>query len=73
MPSKSLTLTAKYECNVTFTFVDNNGSEEVLSYSVPYNSVVKEIPETEKEGYDFLGWVPSVSEPITAHTTPAIA
>ena len=68
MPSKSLTLTAKYECDVTFNFIIDNVIEEVLKYSVAYNTVVKEIPETEKEGYDFLGWVPSISEPITAHT-----
>jgi hypothetical protein len=68
MPSKSLTLTAKYECDVTFNFIIDNVIEEVLNYSVAYNTVVKEIPETEKEGYDFLGWVPSISEPITAHT-----
>ena len=68
MPSKSLTLTAKYECNVSFVVVTDNVEETILSYTVSYNSKVSNIPSTNKDGYIFNGWEPSVNNVITKHT-----
>ena len=69
MPSKNLTLTAKYECDVKFVFVIDGVEEEISAYTIAYNTVTTNIPTTNKEGYNFLGWEPSISEPVTAHTT----
>lgn len=68
MPSKNLTLTAKYECDVKFIFVVDGVEEEILSYTVAYNTKVNNIPSTDKEGYKFLGWEPSIENAIIKHT-----
>ena len=68
MPSKNLTLTAKYECDVKFVFVIDGVEEEVSAYTVAYNTVVTNIPTTNKEGYNFLGWEPSVKNNVIEHT-----
>lgn len=68
MPSKNLTLTAKYECNVSFVIITDNIEETILSYAVSYNSKVSNIPSTNKEGYIFNGWEPSINNAIVEHT-----
>lgn len=68
MPSKSLTLTAKYNCNVSFIFVVDDIEEFISSGTVAYNSLVTNIPSTDKVGYEFLGWEPSVKNSVSAHT-----
>ena len=69
MPSKSLTLTAKYNCDVKFIFVIDGEEKEVSAYTVNYNSKPSSIPSTIMEGYTFKGWEPSVTEPVKSHTT----
>lgn len=69
MPSKSLTLTAKYECDVKFIFIINGVEEEVSAYTVAYDSKLTNIPSTSKEGYEFKGWEPSIKNAIVEHTT----
>ena len=69
MPARNLTLTAKYECEVSFVFSIDGNESVVSAYTLAYNSKLTNIPSTIKEGYDFKGWEPSVSEPVTAHTT----
>ncbi len=69
MPSKSLTLTANYECNISFVFVVDGVEEVISSYAIPYKSKPSVIPSTKKDGYEFLGWEPSVNNYVTEHTT----
>ena len=69
MPNKSITLTAKYECNVSFIIVEDGKETVILTYSVNYNTKPSNIPSVSKDGYIFNGWEPSTSLPITAHTT----
>lgn len=69
MPSKSLTLTAKYECDVKFIFIIDGVEEEVSAYTVAYDSKLINIPSTSKEGYEFKGWEPSIKNAIVEHTT----
>lgn len=70
MPSRNLTLTAKYECDVKFVFVIDGVGEELSAYTtaVAYNSKLTNIPPTSKEGYEFKGWEPSINNPVTSHT-----
>lgn len=68
MPSKSLTLTAKYSCDVKFIFVIDGVEEEVSAYTVNYNSKPASIPSTSKDGYKFLGWEPSITKEVKEHT-----
>lgn len=69
MPSKSLTLTAKYSCDVNFIFVEDGVEREVSAYTVNYNSKLTSIPSTTNPGFEFLGWNPSITEAVKAHTT----
>lgn len=69
MPSKSLTLTAKYSCNVNFIFVEDGVEREVSAYTVNYNSKLTSIPSTTNPGFEFLGWNPSITEAVKVHTT----
>ena len=69
MPARNITLTAKYECEVTFVFNIEGEETIVSSYTLTYNSKLSNIPNTNKEGYVFKGWEPSTTEPVTAHTT----
>ena len=69
MPSKSLTLKAKYSCDVNFIFVEDGVEREVSAYTVDYNSKLTSIPSTANTGYDFLGWNPSIPEVVKVHTT----
>lgn len=70
MPSKHLTLTANYECDVTFLFSYDGNEEFVSSYTVDYNSKLVNIPSTDNvEGYNFKGWEPSISNIVKQHTT----
>lgn len=69
MPARNITLTAKYECDVTFIY-SINGEETIASaYTLTYGSKPTKIPSTTKEGYDFKGWTPSITEPVKGHTT----
>ena len=68
MPSRNLTLTAKYECEVSFAF-NVDGEESVVSaYTVAYNSKLVNIPSTDMDGYKFIGWEPSIEENVIEHT-----
>lgn len=67
MPSRNLTLTAKYSCNVSFIFSIDGIEEEVSAYTVSYNTKPIQIPSTSKEGYKFLGWEPSTANTVTEH------
>ena len=69
MPSRNLTLTAKYSCDVSFVFIIDGIEEEVSAYTVTYGSKPSSIPSVNKPGYNFLGWEPSTSSTITEHTT----
>ena len=69
MPSRNLTLTAKYECEVSFMYSIDGEEILALSYIVPFNSKITNIPSTEKEGYNFTGWQPSINDVVTKHTT----
>lgn len=72
MPSKSLTLKAKYSCDVNFIFVEDGVEREVSAYTVDYNSklTLTSIPSTENPGFNFLGWNPSpTAEAVKVHTT----
>lgn len=69
MPSRNITLTAKYECDLTFIFVIEGEETIVSAYTVSYNSKPTMIPSSNKPGYNFLGWEPSVNEIVTKHTT----
>ena len=68
MPSRSLTLTAKYSCNVSFVFVVGENEEEVSAYTVSYNTKLSQIPSTSKPGYKFIGWEPNTASTIVEHT-----
>jgi hypothetical protein len=69
MPGRNLILTAKYECEVSFVYSIDGEETIVSSYTVTYNSKPTRIPSTNKDGYNFIGWEPSTTEPVTAHTT----
>ena len=71
MPSKSLTLKAKYSCDVNFIFVEDGVEREVSAYTVDYNSklTLTSIPSTENPGFNFLGWNPPTTEAVKVHTT----
>lgn len=69
MPSRNLTLTAKYECEVTFMYLIDGEEEFVSAYTISYNSKLTNIPNTNKTGYDFKGWEPSTAQTVTSHTT----
>ena len=69
MPSRNLTLTAKYECEVSFMYSFDGEEILALSYIVPFNSKITNVPSTEKEGYNFKGWQPSINDAVTKHTT----
>lgn len=68
MPSKNLTLTAKYECNIKFVFVVDGIENEVSAYTVAYNSQLNEIPNTDIPGFEFKGWDPSINNLVLKHT-----
>lgn len=68
MPSKNITLTAKYECEVSFVFSIDGEESVVSSYTLAYNSKLTNIPNTNKEGYIFKGWEPSINNPVLSHT-----
>lgn len=68
MPSRNLTLTAKYTCNVSFVFVVGENEEEVTAYTVSYNTRLSQIPSTSKPGYKFIGWEPNTASTIVKHT-----
>lgn len=68
MPSKNLTLSAKYECNVSFVFVVEGNEEIVSAYSVSYNTKLSNVPSTNKPGYKFIGWEPNTASTIVEHT-----
>ena len=68
MPSKNLTLSAKYECNVSFVFVTEGNEEIVSAYSVSYNTKLSNVPSTNKPGYKFIGWEPNTASTIVEHT-----
>lgn len=69
MPSRTLTLTAKYECEVTFIYVIDGERIEVSKNIIPYKSKPSNIPSTNKPGYKFLGWEPSIASEVVKHTT----
>lgn len=68
MPSRNLTLSAKYECNVSFVFVAEGNEEIVSAYSVSYNTKLSNVPNTNKPGYKFIGWEPNTTSTIVEHT-----
>lgn len=68
MPSKNITLTAKYECEVSFVFSIDGEESVVSSYTLAYNAKLTNIPNTDKEGYIFKGWEPSINNPVLSHT-----
>jgi hypothetical protein len=68
MPSRNLTLTAKYSCDISFVFVIDGVEEEVSSYTINYNTKPSNIPSVNKPGYKFLGWEPSTAKTVTEHT-----
>ena len=68
MPSKNITLTAKYECEVSFVFSIDGEESVVSSYTLAYNAKLTNIPNTNKEGYIFKGWEPSINNPVLSHT-----
>ena len=68
MPSRNITLTAKYECNVSFVFVTEGNEEIVSAYSVSYNTKLSNVPSTNKPGYKFMGWEPNTASTIVEHT-----
>ena len=68
MPSKNLTLTAKYECDVKFIFIVDGIEEEISAYTVDYNTTLNKIPSVNMPGFEFKGWEPSINNPVTSHT-----
>lgn len=68
MPSRNLTLTAKYECEVSFTFNVDGVETEISAYTIAHNSKLINIPDTTMVGYELVGWEPSISEVVTEHT-----
>ena len=68
MPSKNLTLTAKYECDVKFIFIVDGIEEEISAYTVDYNTSLNKIPSIDMPGFEFKGWEPSINNPVTSHT-----
>lgn len=68
MPSKNLTLTAKYECDAKFIFIVDGIEEEISAYTVDYNTILNKIPSVNMPGFEFKGWEPSINNPVTSHT-----
>lgn len=68
MPSKNLTLTAKYECDVKFIFIVDGIEEEISAYTVDYNTTLNKTPSVNMPGFEFKGWEPSINNPVTSHT-----
>ena len=57
VPSKNITLVAKYKTNVYKVYFDENGGSQIKDITCEYNSNIKELIENPvKEGYTFLGW-----------------
>lgn len=54
--------------NFTITF-DSNGGTPCVSQSIDSGNVLVNIPETVKEGYEFLGWDYDFSKPISENIT----
>ena len=67
MPDGGLEVTAKWQINeYTITF-DSNGGSEVPSATYEYGAAVTEPAAPTREGFNFIGWEPSLPETMPAN------